>query len=155
QTYWSASFRGTHSGLTAQVGNSNRAESFSTSFSWKRYSVSGSYSQSYGLAVLNPTGEVVSTPVAPLISDYFYVFNARNWGISGSTRLFRRLSVSGGFASVTSDTKTGLVGTLSNGDRYFTRMEYRLRRFSIQGGYTRATQDVSTIVGGPRTNNSY
>lgn len=155
QTYWSSSFRATHSGLTAQAGNSNRSESYTTSFSWKRYSVSGSYSQSNGLAVLNSTGQVVATPIGPLISDYFYVFNARNWGVNGSTRLFQRLSVSGGYSNVSSDTKTGLIGTLSNGDRYFTSMEYRLRRFSIQGGYTRATQDVSTIVGGPRTNNSY
>jgi hypothetical protein len=155
RTHWAASYRGTHSGLTTQEGNYNKSDSFSTSLSWKRYSVSGNYSRSDGLAVLSSTGEIVPTPIGPLFSDYFYVFNARNWGINASTRVFQRLSVSGGYTNVNSDSKLGPVATLANGHRYFARTEYRLRRFSIQGGFSRVEQGVSTIPGGPRTTNSY
>jgi hypothetical protein len=155
QTHWSTSFRAVQSGLTPQAGSNNQSQSFSSSLSWRRYSGGGNYSQSSGLAVLNSFGTIVATPVGPLVGDNNYIFNARTWGVNGSTRLFQRLTVGGGFNRVSSDTTTGVYGVLNSGDRYYARGEYLLRRFSVQGGYSRVSQEVSTIPGGPRIINSY
>jgi hypothetical protein len=155
QTHWGASFRGSHSGLATNSDSSNRSESFTSNLSWRKFGVSGNYSQSSGIAVLSANGGIIATPIGSLISDNLYVFNANSWGVSGSTRILARLNVSGGYSKVSSDTTQGLIGLLSNGERYNARMEYVLRRFSIQGGYSRVSQDVSALPGGPRVTNSY
>jgi hypothetical protein len=155
QIHWAVSYRGTHSGLTRQAGNSSESNSYATYFSWKRYTLGANYSQSEGLAVLNANGAIVPTPVGPLVGDNVYVFDAKSWGVNASTTLFRHLNVSGGFSTVSSNTLNGLFATASNGDRYYARMQYSLRRFEIQGGYNYINQDVSTIPGGPRIFNSF
>jgi hypothetical protein len=159
QLHWSFTFHGTHSVLSPVDGNSNKSEAYTTNVAWKRFNVAGNYTRSDGLSVLSSNGTLVATQLGGLISDYLYVFNAKNWGVNGSTRLFRRLTVSGGFSKFKSNSLTGTiagnVGVLASGDRYFARFDYRLRRFSLEGGYSRVGQDVSTIVGGPRVINSY
>lgn len=155
QTYWSASARGTKSGLTPIEGSSNHSETYTTSLSWKRYSVSGNYAQSDGVAVLNSLGGLVSTPVAGLVSDQTWLFNAKTWGANGSTRLYSRLYLSGGYTNIHSNTGMLRLGVVNDGDRYFFRAKYLLRRFEIDGGYTRLNQAVSTIPGGPRNTNSF
>jgi hypothetical protein len=155
QIFWSASYRGTRSGLAAQEGTSFSADSGTSSFSFKRYSVTGLYSRSNGLAVLSANGTLVPSQLPSLVPDNTYVYNANVWGVNGSAALFRRLVFSGGYTNVASDTRAGLFATASNGDRYFTRMDYTLRKFAIQGGFSRVIQAVSTIPGGPRETNAF
>jgi hypothetical protein len=148
-------FRGSHSGLVTQDGSGNRAESLSGSVGWRKYNFGGSYSQASGTAVFTSTGELTATPLGPLFTNAFMLFDARSWSVNASTILFRRISIGGGYAWYTSDT-TRLAGTLlSTGDRYNVRVDYRLRKFSLIGGFNRSMQEVSTIAGGPRIVNAY
>lgn len=154
-THWNATFREARSGLVMQKGSDNSSESYSTSLSWRKYAFSGSYSQSRGAALLSSTGALTATPLGSLISNDFLVFDARSIAFNASTRLFRRVSVSGGYANVASSTTQNQFGAFNNGDRFNVRADYRLRRFSVAGGFDRAMQEVSTLPGGPRVVNSY
>jgi hypothetical protein len=153
--YWSASLRESRSGLTVQKGNRNIAEALATSFSWKRYAVSGLYSRSDGTALLGADGSLTATPLGSIISNYFLTFNARSYGINGSARLFRVVTVFGGYTNVSSNTTQNALGTFNNGDRFNARLELRMRRLNIFAGFDRAMQQASAIPGGPKTVNSY
>jgi hypothetical protein len=156
QTFWTISARATHSALTVYDGNSNKSETLSSSLSWRRYTVSGTYAQSEGIAVLTTNGQLVPTPVGSQIADLTYVYNAKVINGNAGARLFRRLTIGGGYTNFKSNNKSSMgIPVLSDGDRYFVRGRYLLRRFELEGGYTRVNQDVSTIPGGPRNYNTY
>jgi hypothetical protein len=156
QTFWTIAARATHSALTVYDGNSNKSETFSSSLSWKRYTVSGNYAQSEGIAVLTTNGQLVPTPIGSQIADLTYVYNAKVINGNAGARLFRRLTIGGGYTNFKSNNKSSMgLPVLSDGDRYFVRGRYLLRRFEVEGGYTRVNQDVSTIPGGPRNYNTY
>jgi hypothetical protein len=155
-TYWSASFRESNSGLTAQEGNHNDSESFSTSLSWKRYSFSGIYSQSNGAALLGADGALTPTPLSSTISNFFLTFDARSFGANAATRFFGdRMTVSSGYTNVASNTHQKELGAFNYGDRYNVRFELKLRRLRLIGGFDRVAQEASAVPGGPRTVNSY
>jgi hypothetical protein len=154
-TYWSASYRETHSGLTVQEGNNNVSRAFATNFSWGKYSFSGSYSRSKGAALLAADGTLTATPLGSVLSNYFLTFNARSYGINSRTRLFRTLTLFGGYTNVSSDSTQNTLATFNKGDRYNVRLELRLRRLNIFAGFDRAVQNASAVPGGPRAVNSY
>jgi hypothetical protein len=154
-TYWSASFRESRSGLTVQEGNNNVSQAFATNFSWRKYTLSGSYSQSNGMALLAADGTLTATPLGSILSNYFLTFNARSFGINSRMRLFRTLTLFGGYTKVSSDSTQNGLGTFNKGDRYNARLELRLRRLNIFAGFDRAVQNSSTVPGGPRAVNSY
>ncbi len=154
-THWGGSFRTSHSGFVIQSGDGNSSQSASSSLTWKKYSFSGSYSQSRGTAILNSSGGLTSAPGGSLITDDFLLFNAHAWGVNASTRLFRRVTLTGGYSEFQSSTTGGASGSSSVGERYNLRTEYIRRKFSFVGGLNRSTQEVSTILGGSRTVNSY
>lgn len=152
---FSVGFRTSQTGMVTQEGSGNIARNYNGSFSWKRSTLSGNYSESNGTAIFNSTGGLTSTPIGSLITEDFLLLNARSWGLTATTRLFRKISVVGGYAQFTSDTLTKATSRFNNGDRYMVRTEYRLRKFSIIGGYSRSQQEVSTVPGGPRIVNSF
>ena len=154
-TYWSASFRESRSGLSSQTGNNNISNSYTTSFSWNRYSLSGNYSQSSGAAVLGANGALIAAPLGSIISNDFMTFNARSFGVNAGTRLFRKLNLNGGYTKVSSSTIQSPLSTFDNGNRYYANLELRLRRLDILGGYARAVQETTAVPGGPRTTNSF
>jgi hypothetical protein len=154
-THWSATFRGSHSGLVQNAGSGSQAETYNTNLSWKRYTFSANYASSDGTAVYNNQGGLTATPLGSVFGDQIIVFNARSYGGSISAQMFRRIQISGAYTNVYSRTINGDKDTLASGNHYNTRMEYRLRKFSIIGGYNRTLQDLSMLTGGPRIVNSY
>jgi hypothetical protein len=154
-THWSASFRESRSGLTAQGGNNNISDSFSTNLSWQKFSFSGSYSRSNGEALLGTNGILTPTPVGSILSDYFLTFNARSYSINANTQLFRVLTVSGGYTNVSSSAIRKALDTFNNGNRFYARLALRMRRLYIIAGFDRAIQESSTVLGGPRAVNSF
>jgi hypothetical protein len=154
-THWSASFRESRSGLTAQGGSNNVSDSFLTNISWNKYSFSGSYSRANGEALLGANGTLTPTPLGSLFSDYFLTFNARSYALIASTQWFRVLTLSGSYTKVSSSAVRNLSDTFNNGDRYSARLALRLRRLYIIGGFDHAVQTSSTIPGGPHSVNSY
>jgi hypothetical protein len=154
-TYWSASFRELRSGLTSITGNNNSSESFATNLSWKKYSFSGNYSQSNGATLLGANGTLTPTPIGSIISNYFLTFDARSFSVNSTMRLFRIVTVSGGYTNVSSSTIQKTLGSFNNGDHYNARLELMMRRLKILGGFDRAEQEASAVPGGPRAVNSY
>ncbi len=152
---WSASFRESRSGLAAQEGSKNRADSVVTNLSWEKYSLSGSYSKSNGEALLTSNGTLTPTPLGSILSDYFLTYNARSYAISASTELFRVLTLIGTYTNVSSRATQMELGTFNNGDRYTARIALRMRRLYIIAGFSRAVQESSVVPGGPRRVNSY
>ncbi len=152
---WSTSFRETRSGLAAQEGTNNLADSFTTNFSWKKYSFTGSYSRANGEALLGANGTLIATPLGSMVSDYFLTFNARSLSATASTQLFRVLTLSGSYTKVSSNSIRNEIGTLNNGERYNARVTVRMRRLYLIGGYDRAIQESSVVPGGPQVVNSY
>lgn len=148
-------FRGSHSGMVTIDGSGDRAESMSGVIHWKRYDFGGSYSQSDGTAVFTSAGILVPTPIGPLLTDQFVLFNGRSWTAYASTLLFRHLSLAGSYSQFRSETSRLNEALLDRGNRYNFRSEYRLRKFTLIGGYNRNWQDVSNLPLGPRTVNSY
>ena len=155
ETSWNASFRETRSGLTAQPGSDNSSESVSTGLSWKKYSLSGNYSQSIGAALLNANGTLTATPLGSVISNEFLTFNARSFGVNASMLLFRRVTVNGGYTKVSSSAIQQSLGTYDHGDQYYAQLELRMRKLWIQGGFERAAQEASAVPGGPQVVNSF
>ena len=154
-TNWSASFRESRSGLSAQEGNNNISDSFVSTLSWGNYSFSGSYSRSNGEALLGANGTLTPTPIGSIISPYFLTFNARSYSFFTSTQLFRLLTVSGSYTNVSSSAIRKTFDTFSNGHRFNTRIALRMRRLYIIAGFDRAVQETSAVPGGPRTVNSF
>jgi hypothetical protein len=152
---WSTSFRESRSGLAAQEGSKNVADSATTNLSWGKYSFSGSYSRAKGEALLGVNGTLTATPIGSVISDYFLTFNARSLAVIASTQLFRTLSLSGGYTRVSSSSIQKSSSTFSNGDRYNAHITLRMRRLYIVAGFDRAIQESSVVSGGPRAVNSY
>jgi hypothetical protein len=152
---WSTSFRESRSGLTVQEGNYNISDSFVTSFSWEKFSFSGSYSRSNGEAFLESDGTLTPTPIGSIISDYFLTFDARSFAMNASTQLFRILTLSGGYTNVSSSAIRNALGTFNNGDRFNARLSLRMRRFNLIAGYDHAVQESSVVPGGPRAVNSF
>lgn len=147
--------RASHSGMVTVDGSGNRAESASGMIHWRRYDFGGSYSQSDGTAVFTSAGVLTPTPIAPLLTDQFLLFNGHAWTANGSTLFFRHLSLASSYSQFRSSTFRLNQGVLDRGNRYNFRSEYRLRKFTLVGGYNRAWQDVSTVALGPRVVNSY
>jgi len=154
-THWSASFRESRSGWTAQEGSNNISDSFATNLSWNKYSFSGNYSRSNGLAVLSADGTLTPTPIGSIVSDYFLTFNARSYGLYASAQLFPVLTVSGGYTNVSSSAIRKTLGTFNDGDRYNARLTFRMRRLYFIAGFDRAVQESSAVPGGPRAVNSF
>ena len=154
ETSWSASVRESRSGLTAQQGSDNSSESVTTSLSWKKYSFSGNYSRSIGAALLNANGTLTATPLGSVISNEFLTFNARSFGVNASALLFRRLTLSGGYAKVSNSTFQQSLGTFNNGSQYYASLYLRMRKLWLEGGFERAVQSASTVPGGPQMVNT-
>jgi hypothetical protein len=154
-TNWNVSFRESRSGLAAQEGSNNLADSFVTNLSWERYSFSGSYSRSNGEALLGSNGTLTPTPFSPIISNYFLTFNARSYAMTANTQLFRVLTLSGTYTNVSSNSTRKALGTFNIGDRFNARIALRMRRLYIIAGFDHAIQESSAVPGGPRRVNSY
>jgi len=154
-THWNGSYRATRTGMVIQEGSGSGTQTFSSSISWRRYSFSGNYSNSKGTAVLTPSGELTPVPGGGFFTDRILLYNARSYGVSASARVGSHLFVSGGYGNSYSDSTQNSLYNTVKGDRYISRLEYRLRKFSIIGGFNRYGQDVSTVAGGPRIVNSY
>jgi len=141
---WGGFFRGLHSGVSPVSGTSNHSENFATSIGWRRYSISGTYAQATGTALLTTSGVLTPTPIAGLITDEFLTYNATSYGGSLSMRILRPMSFALTYSNVKSSTVAPTLNSFNNGQRYAGRLEYKLRKFSIIGGFTRTDQAVSS-----------
>lgn len=154
-TYWSGTVREAHSGFSQEVGSSSASESITSSFIWKQYSVSGSYSQSKGTSVLTTSGVLAPTPAVGLFTTDAMLFNGRSVSVSGSTRLFRRVNLAGNYSKARSTIESSAANTFAQSQVYNAHFEYRLRKMSLVGGFSRVNQNASVVRTGPVVLNSF
>jgi hypothetical protein len=131
---------GGHSGFNSTPGNGTASESLSSNISWKGYSLGGTYSVSNGTSVLTANGlQTVTLPIVPA-SD-LVVYNATQYGASGSLTPFRHLSISGSYSNGRSNSVgTSLVNTRTETMNGFCT--YRFRQLNFEAGYVALRQNV-------------
>jgi hypothetical protein len=152
---WIAAFSGSRSGLTNQPGSENHSESYSTSFSSRRFTVTGNYTQSSGDSVLTSAGlaPLPPTPGVPASSLILYGGDSYGGGITAAP--VRRLTISGTFSRALSNTVSGPTNSRNNTEIFNAQVQYHLRRIGLLSGFTRFTQGVSASGAPPGTANSY
>jgi hypothetical protein len=158
RSYFMAGYSGSHSGLTVAAGDSSSAERVSSTFTYGRYSASGFYSKSRGMAEFTPSGLVALPPNLPpsaLPPGSVIVFDSRAYGFSGSAAPTRRLSLSLGYSQSNGDTVDPLASTFSDNTLLNGLIQYRLRKIYVNGGYTHLKQSVGTPGTAPITVTNY
>jgi hypothetical protein len=152
---WIAAYNGTRSGLTQQAGNENHSESYTTSFSSRRLSVTGNYSKATGLSILTSTGLVSLPPTAGVPAGNVILFNGDSYGGGISATPVRRLSISGSFSRAISNTLSDATNSRNNTELFNAQVQYHLRRIGVLGGFTRFSQGISAAGTPPGTANSF
>jgi hypothetical protein len=158
RSYFTAGFGGSHSGISAVAGSSNRSEQVSSSFTYNRFSVNGFYSTSRGTAVFTTTGLVAipgNLPPETLSPDSVIVFNSKAFGFGGGGTLMRRLTVSASYSQSSGDTVDPLLSMFIKNNLFTSTAQYRLRKIYVNGGYTHLRQSVGAPGTAPVTVTSY
>ena len=152
---WIAAFNGSHSGLTNQPGSNNHTESYSTSLSSRRFTLTGNYSQSTGLSILTSAGLVPLPPTPGVPESNLIVFDGKSYGGSASATPLRRLTIALSYSRALSNTLSDSISSRNNTEIINTQLQYHLRRIGLLAGYTKFTQGISASGAPPETANSF
>lgn len=152
---WIATYNGTRSGLTQQPGSDNHSESYTTSFSSRRFTVSGNYSKSNGESILTSTGLVALPPTPGVPTGDLVLFNADSYGGGVSATPLRHLTIAASFSRALSNTLSNATYSRNNTEIFNAQLQYHLRRIGLLSGFTRFTQGISATGLPPGTANSY
>ena len=152
---WLAIYNGNRTGLTQEAGNGSHSDSYSSSFSSRRFSLTGNYSKSTGQSILTSAGLVVLPPTPGVPASNLILYNADSYGGGLSATPVKRLTVSGTFSRALSNTLSDVTNSRNNTEIFNTQVQYHLRRIGVLGGFTRFTQGVSASGTPPATANSF
>ena len=141
---WMGSFNASHSGLTQIAGYNSRSEGFSTSIQYRRYSVTGQYSQSAGTSILTSTGLIELPPgvPAPLLQQPI-LYDAKSYGGGAGLSPFRRSTISVSYNKAHSATAGPTLSSGFQSTIFNARFQYRLRRLDVDANFTRFNQSIS------------
>ncbi len=143
--YWTSTFNGSHSGLTQFQGFSSRTESFSSALSYRRYSISGHYSQSMGTSILTPTGLIPLPPgVPPPAVLQPILYNGKSYGAGLGMSPFRRVILSANYAKANSSTTGTILVSAFDSTILNARLQYDLRKLKFDANFTRFEQSITT-----------
>ena len=151
RSYWAVYASGMRSLLTNVPGSANSSQSYSTSLSLPRFSVSAAYSTSGGNALLTSTG-LVATPVPlPVVpSTSVVLYNGKAYSAALGASPIRGLTLTATYARALSGTTSSSLASSNNYDSVYFLMIYQVRKLSFQAGYNRMVQGFS-ITGAPPT----
>jgi len=151
RSYWAVYASGMRSLLTNVPGSANSSQSYSTSLSLPRFSVSAAYSTSGGNALLTSTG-LVATPVPlPVVpSTSVVLYNGKAYSAALGASPIRGLTLTATYARALSGTTSSSLASNNNYDSAYFLMIYQVRKLSFQAGYNRMVQGFS-ITGAPPT----
>jgi hypothetical protein len=152
---WIAAYNGSRSGLTNQPGTDNHSESYSTSISSRRFTVTGNYSKASGQSILTTAGLVSLPPTPGVPASNLILFNGDSYGGSVAATPIRHLTVSGTFSRAISHTLSDVTDSRNNMELFNAQLQYHLRRIGLLAGYTRFTQGISASGAPPATANSF
>jgi len=154
-SYWSATYRGTHSGLQQDKGSSSLSNMYSSTFGWRRYTFTGNYTKSNGRTLLTAAGFVNPTPLPGNIAENLILFNGNAYSVGAGASPLRRMSVTFNFTRAHSDMLSTALQSFNDSDRYYTRLDYNLRKLVLRAGYSRAYQSISFVNATATTENTY
>jgi hypothetical protein len=153
--YWTASYYGSHSGLTRFEGISNRAEGFNTSVLYKRYSLNATYNQSSGTSILTTQGLVqvpggVPAALVPQLFDY----SGKGYGF-GATAIVKRAVWTLSYSKSNGSALGGISGSHFDTKSLNARLQYRLRKVYLNAGFTHFQQEVGLLGSTPINYNTF
>jgi len=152
--FWTGTYRGTQGGLLQDHSPNNRANNFSSSLGWHRYTLTGNYSRSHGRTILTPNGLLTPAPIPGLIEDLI-LFNGKSYSIGVGASPLRRMSLSINYTNASSDLLSSLRNSVNRSQLYYSRLDYNFRKLVLRAGFTRAHQGISASGLPPTTVNSY
>lgn len=152
---WLASFNGSHSGLTNQPGSASDSKSYSTSFSMRRFTVTGNFTQANGNSILTNAGLVPLPPTPGVPASDLIMYGGSSYGGGISATPLRRLTLSASYSRALSNTLSNATNSHNNTEMFNAQMQYHLRRIGLLSGFTRFTQGISAAGIPPGTANSY
>ena len=151
RAYWGAYGGGSRTLLTGQPGSADSSQSYSTSLSLDRFSLTGSYSNSSGNALLTSTGLVTTPiPVSVLPTAAVVLYNGRSYSAGLGANPLRGLTLSASYAKALSATNSNSTLSNNNNDTMYFIMLYQYRKLGFQAGYSRLVQGFS-VTGTPPT----
>jgi hypothetical protein len=154
-SYWSVTYRGTHSGILQDKGSNSLSNMYSSTFGWHRYTFTGNYTKSDGRTLLTPAGFVNPTPLPGNIAENLILFNGHAYSVGAGASPLRRMSVTFNFTRAHSDMLSNVLQSFNDSDRYYTRLDYNLRKLVLRAGYSRAYQSISGTAIPAATVNTY
>ena len=151
RSYWGANASGARTLLTGLPGSANSSQSYTTALAVPRFSLSGSYSESSGNALLTSTG-LVGTPVPlPVINPAAVVFfNGKAYSVGLGAHPTHGLTLSAIYAKALSATQSSSTNSNNNSENLNFLMTYNVRKVSFIAGYSRLVQGFS-LSGVPPT----
>jgi len=151
-SHWSFNASGAKSVYNNVPGSGNDNQSYSTSLSLKRLSVTGSYGKAYGLSIITPTG---LTPISnPIVSPLpTIVFNGKFYSFGASTTPVFGLVLTATYSQAKSNTLANSATSQNTTAQLNTMLQYKVRKLWITGGYLRLQQGFS-ITGQPASSDS-
>jgi hypothetical protein len=158
--YWTTSARNVQTGITQASGYNTRTDTLMTSLIRRKIGISASYAQSHGTSVMTTSGELIPTPLAPVITTGEVFYDGRVYGASLNLAPVRRMVISGSWFRTSSDTTSNLTAgaplfSMNNSNRIYAQLQYNLRKLTVRAIYWRENQLI-TASGLPNaTRNSY
>jgi hypothetical protein len=151
RSHWGAYASGSRSLLTGEPGTATSSQSYTTTLSLPRLSLSASYSDSSGNALLTPTG-LVATPIPlPAVNPAAVVlYNGRGYSLGFGSTPVRGLTLSAAYADARSATNSNSTLSNNNNENMYFLLNYRFRKLSFDAGYSRFLQGFS-VSGNPPT----
>jgi hypothetical protein len=152
QTYFSAGYGGSHSGITQASGFSNSSERASGALTWRKYNLNGFYSKADGTAVLTATGlTAVPTNLPPTVfaPGSLMTYNSKAVGANLGGVIRSRLTFSLAYADSNGTTIDPLSDIRVSTQLYNAVMQFRMRKIYMDGGFTRLRQGVGTVGTAP------
>lgn len=152
---WTASFNGSHSGLSQYQYTDNHAESFNTSLALRRFTFAANYGQASGQSLLTSTGVQPIPPTPGLPPEGLIVYNGKSYGASVGLTPIPRLSITAAYTHATSDTLSNNVFSNNRTEIFYSQMQYRLRQLNVLAGFTKFSQGISAAGTPPGNQYSY
>ena len=142
---WVGAFSGSHSGLTQFEGFRSRTEGFSTNVIFRRFTLSGQYTQSAGTSILTSAGLIELPPGVPApLLRLPVLYDATSYGGGASFRPFRRAVLSASYNKARSATASPTLSSGFNSTIFNSRFQYRLRKLDVEANFTKFQQSIST-----------
>jgi hypothetical protein len=151
RSYWAVYANGMRSLLTDIPNSANSSQSYSTSLSLPRFSLSTAYSTSSGNALLTATGLVATPLPLPVVpSTSVVLYNGKAYSVALGSNPIRGLTLTATYARALSGTTSNSSVSSNNFDNAYFLLMYKFRKLSFEAGYNRMVQGFS-ITGGPPT----